>query len=434
MYRWSLRNTTVCRYRTIQIEILIFQHNLKAHSGNLSTRMVIQKDETMNTLFNNPGYVTGNNTGNGLNLPSLKQPVFNKGYNPGHNLTQSSVQLLENQISKKIPEFSSLTQQNTSDFTPQAVADRVLGFVETAIRQRAGSELEAQSMLQQAKEGISQGFAEAREILSEMPQMSEDIETQIDKTESLIFQGLDDISNTLNDSSQQQRVGGLISERSSLSTQFAQSRESSIEIVTQDGDRVEVSYSAFIESASNQSYSSNQQASSASYEFSSVSSAAFQFSVQGDLDEGEQQAIDELLNKVGDLAGQFFNGDVQAAFNSAMELGFDSGELKSFALDFQQSTYVEVVQTYQRTEQFSDSTIPSSAPISGPISGPAYGPAAAIDILSQLENLIEQQKDNHIIEQPENTVKTLLAGMLDLVNQDFSLPAHNFINEIIESS
>ena len=390
----------------------------------------------MNTLFNNPGYAAGRNTGHGLGLQDVRQPDFNKGYNSAHNLTQNPAQnptqVLENAISKKIPELSSLTQQNSSDFTPQAVADRILGFVETAIKQRAGSELEVQSMLQQAKEGIAQGFAEAREILSEMSQMTETIETQIDKTESLIFQGLNDINKTLNETPQLQRVGELISESASLSTRFEQSSEASIEIVTQDGDRVEVNYSAFIESASNQNYFSNQQASSASYEFSGVSSAAFQFSVQGNLDEGEQQAIDELLNKVGDLASQFFNGDVQAAFNSAMELGFDSGELKSFALDFQQSTYVEVVQTYQRTEQFGDAT--ATIPASSSVSGPAYGPALAIDILSQLEELIEQQNENSFIEQPENTIKTLLASMLNLVNQNSSLPAHKFINEIIESA
>ncbi|MCW9047287.1 MAG: DUF5610 domain-containing protein [Gammaproteobacteria bacterium] len=383
----------------------------------------------MNTLFNNQGYAPGNSMGNvfnsaAFNSQALKQADFNKAYNSGFKPEQSPAQLLENQISKKIPELSSVSQQNTGDFSPQAVADRVIGYVETAIRQRAGSELEAQSMLQQAKEGISQGFAEARNILSDMPQMTESIKTQIAETETLIFQGLDNIANNFNDKPlQQQRFGELISESAALTSRFEQSKEASIEIVTQDGDKIEVSYSAFIESASSQSYSRNQQGSSASYELSSVSSSAFQFSVQGELDEGEQQAINELLNKVGDLASQFFNGDVQAAFNSAMQLGFDSEELKSFALDFQQSTYIEVTQTYQRTEQFNDSATRPPAP----------GPAAAIDLLSQLEKLIEQQNNNHFLEQPENTVKTLLTDMMDLVNQDYSLPAHNFINEIIES-
>jgi len=395
-------------------------------------RRLVQKDITMNTLFNNTGFGPGygvaygvnNSAGSGFTSHAAKDPDLNQGYSAGANSFQSPVQLLENQISKNIPELSQLAQHNKADFTSQAVADRVLGFIETAIKQRAGSELEAQTMLQQAKEGISQGFADARKILSEMPQMTEEIDAQIDKTESLIFQGLEDIAGSLNSNSRQQATGRLISEAASLTTQFEQSREASIEIVTQDGDRVEVSYSAYIESASSKSYAANQQGASASYELSSVSSATFQFNVQGDLDEGEQQAINELLNNVGDLASQFFNGDVQAAFNSATELGFDSGELKSFALDFQQSTYVEVVQNYQRTEQYSD-----SAP-----SIPAPGPAAAIDVLAQLEKLIEHQNNNHYFEQAENTIKSLLTDMLDLVDQDKLLPARSFINDILENS
>jgi len=381
----------------------------------------------MNTLFNNSGYGVNNSANSGFTSHVAKKPDINQGYFSGASSSQSSSQLLENQISKNIPEFSQFTQANKSDFSSQAVADRVLGFVETAIRQRAGSELEAQSMLQQAKEGISRGFADARKILSEMPQMTEEIDAQIDNTESLIFQGLEDIASSLNSHSRQQGSGELISQSASLTTQFEQSREASIEIITQDGDRIEVSYSAYIESASSKSYAANQHGSSASYGFSGISSASFQFNVQGDLDEGEQQAINELLSNVGDLASQFFNGDVQAAFNSAMELGFDSEELKSFALDFQQSTYVEVVQNYQRTEQYSDS-VPSMH------SALASGPAAAIDMLAQLEKLIEQQNNNQLFEQAEKTIKSLLTDMLDLVNQDNSLPVHSFINDIIKSS
>ena len=423
MYRWSLRNTIVCRYRTIHIEVL-FLVKAEFSPCKITRRKTVHKDDKMNTLFNSPGYVVNNSAARGFASHGARQAELDQGHYSAHNNSQRPTQLLENQISRKIPELSQLTQNSKAGFGSQAVAERILDSVETAIRQRAGSELEAQSMLQQAKEGISQGFAEARKILSELPQMTQEIDAQIDKTESLIFQGLDDLTNTLIDSAQQPGLETLISETSSLSTKFEQNRTASIEIMTQDGDKVEVSYSAFIESASSENHSINQQGSFSSYEFSSISSAAFQFSVQGDIDEGEQQAIDELLNKVGNLASQFFNGDVQAAFNSAMELGFDSGELKSFALDFQQSTHVELVQNYKRTEQYIEST-PAIA---------TTGPAPAIDILSQLEDLIEQQNDNQLIEQAESTIKSLLKDMLNLVNKDQAFPAHRFINEIIENS
>jgi len=358
---------------------------------------------------------------NGLDSYALKQPDKHNGYLSGSSTSQNPAQLLENTLGKSIPGFTPVTRLNAESYTPTAVANRILGFVESAINESAISELEAQSMLQQAREGIAQGFADARDILSAMPEMTDKINTQIDETESLIFQGLDNLKSTPVGSTGLQQTTQLLSESATLSSQFKQSSQASIEIFTQDGDKIEVSYSAFSQTISKQDYSQNSKSLSASYGFSGASSVAFQFSVQGELDEGEQQAINGLLDNVGDLASEFFNGDVQSAFNSALELGFDSEELKSFALDFQQSTYVEVVKNYQRTEQINRPLVSSS------------GPGPAIDVLNQLEQLIDLAKANAVIEQPENTVKSLLTGMLDLINQDVELPVQNYIKEIIKS-
>ena len=264
-----------------------------------------------------------------------------------------------------------------------------------------------------------------------MPQAMDKIDAEIDSTESLIFQGLDNLESASIETPRQQQIGQLVSESASRSTQFKQSSQASIEIMTRDGDKIEVNYSAIIQSASNQSYSTNQNGTSASFELSSASSSAFQFSVQGNLDAGERQAINDLLSNVGDLAQQFFNGDVQAAFNSAQELGFDSGELKSFALDFQQSTYVEVAQTYQRTEQISNPL--SALQEVDRVQGVDRGPGLAIDVLSQLAQLIDQARESSVIEQPENTIKALLTDMLDLLSEEFDMPVKSFMKEVIES-
>ncbi|VAW61918.1 hypothetical protein MNBD_GAMMA08-2271 [hydrothermal vent metagenome] len=336
--------------------------------------------------------------------------------------SENSIAFLENELGKNLPGFTPIEKLNTADFTPAAVADRVLNFIESTINSRAGSELEAQSLLQEAREGVAQGFSEARDILNSIAEVTGEIDNQINETENLIFSGLDNLATSLITPSQQNNTRSLISESASLSTAFEQSREASIEIVTQDGDKVEVSYSAFVQASSNQNYARNQQGEFSSSEFLNASSIEFQFSVQGDLDEGEQQAISELLTEVGSLADTFFSGDVQAAFNSALNLGFDSSELKSFALDFQQSTYVEVVQTYQRTEK-----------INQPVES-AQSPLAAIDVLSQLEALLEKSKQQGIIEAPENTVKSLLVDMLNVLNKDSDSLLTNYIKEIIESA
>ena len=362
-----------------------------------------------------------------VDLYGLKHPAGRNETGVTSSPAQTTSELLENELATSLPGFKPLAQASAADFSPPAIADRILGFVETSIQQRAGSELEAQSMLQKAREGIAQGFAEAREILGAMSQMTDKIQTQVDETEKLIFKGLDNFQTAPINTPRQQQMGQLISESASFSSQFKQSSQASIEIVTQEGDKVEVSYTAFIQAASSKSYAQNQQGFSASSEFSSESEVAFQFNVQGDLDADEHKAINELLNEVGDLAGQFFNGDVQAAFNASMELGFDSDELKSFALDFQQSSYVEVVQTYQRTEQINNpvASLVDPKPVS-------YGPGPAISVLAQLEQLMEQAKENTLIEQPENTIKAVLTDMIALLNEGSDLPGKRYIEEIIQ--
>ena len=396
----------------------------------------------MNTLLNG--------LTNGLDLYSLRKSGNDDDYAPASSSTsQKPVEIHEGELGRRLG-FTPVDQANAADFTPTAVADRILGYVETAITQRAGSTVEAQSMLEQAKEGIEKGFKEAREILKNMPQMTDEINAQIDETESLVSKGLENLENISIDTPQQQQIGQLISESASLSSQFTQSSEASIQIVTRDGDQIDVSFSAFVQASASQSVAIDSQGVSASFDASFESSASFQFSVQGNLDEGERDAVNELLEDVGELANKFFNGDVQAAFNASLELGFDSEELKSFAVDFQQTTTFEVAQAYQRTEQLSDPLVTSNAPAALPSSSVSIpgssipvspvatapvlaSPAPAIDVLSQLDQLIKQEKESDDIKEPEKTIKSLLADMLDLLNEGYDSPVQSYIKDIIES-
>ncbi len=343
--------------------------------------------------------------------------------------TFSPEKILEQTLAKKIDgvEGGSI-DRSSNGFSPEAVATRILSAVEDAIALRAGSDIEAQSLLQEAREGIAQGFSDAREILSSIANVTEKmtskINQQVDNTEALIFQGLDRLDSSFSGTALQ-TSGQSVSESASFSSQFKQSNQASIQIITQDGDKIDISYSAFIQAASSENVAYGGQSFSASFESSAQSSINFQFSVQGNIDEEEQQAINALLDKVGNLAEQFFQGDVQAAFNAAQNIGFDSRELKSFALDFQQSTQVQVAQSYQRTEQINQ-PIGSLANVSNP--------SPAVSVLSQLEDLIALAEENTSISNADNMLKSLLSDMLDLLNEDLELPEKNYIKDIIHDN
>lgn len=373
----------------------------------------------------------------GLNFSNLLRPAYDQ-FNKANELSESSKSpqdlhnntenLLKDTLLNKFGSVSAVNDVKANDFSPQTVADRIINFVGDSIALQSGNPEQAQLMLKEAREGVKQGISEAREILQSMARLNAEVDSTINETEQLIFKGLDNLAASLNGESSAPQISDqaqLISSAGSISSQFKQSSEASIEIVTQDGDRVEVSYSAFFQQSSNQQFVQNQQASSTAYEYTAQSSVAFQFSVQGELDQAEQQAISSLLNDVGNLAEKFFNGDVQAAFNSSLELGFDSQQLQSFALDFQQSTYVEVVQTYQQTQQL-DTPLATET-------NQDIGPGPAVDVLAQLEQLLESSKQKELVAEPENTIKSLLVDMLDLLNQGNSSPLNRYIKDIIES-
>lgn len=216
-----------------------------------------------------------------------------------------------------------------------------------------------------------------------------------------------------------------LSSSGSISSQFKQSSSASIDIITQDGDQVSISYSALIQHVSNESFSSNEQQSSYAYSSRASADISFEFKVKGELDSGEQQAIDALLNDIGGIAAEFFDGDVQAAFNSALELGFDGSELKSLAANFQQNTQAQLVETYQRTERLVN-------PVSDRIENTSRGPGAAVDVLSQLEQLLNQVKENDLLNSSEDMVKNLLDDMFEMLSEEFEFPIESYLKDVVE--
>lgn len=72
----------------------------------------------------------------------------------------------------------------------------------------------------------------------------------------------------------------------------------------------------------------------------------FGFSVEGELSEEELQAIYDVFEQVDALANQFFSGNIEMAFQKAMELEIDFAQLDSFKLNLTQ-TEMRAVQYQQ---------------------------------------------------------------------------------------
>lgn len=78
------------------------------------------------------------------------------------------------------------------------------------------------------------------------------------------------------------------------------------------------------------------------------------FNIKGELDEDEMTAIADLVGDVKDLAESFFSNDVEAAFNKALQLGFNEQEISGYALQLSRTEQLQVVQTYGTVSHYND--------------------------------------------------------------------------------
>lgn len=131
-----------------------------------------------------------------------------------------------------------------------------------------------------------------------------------------------------------------------LTAQLVTKQKGALAITTADGDKVSIRFK--VRDAVSLALSSSTDASgntTSSADLSVLSRGKLKIEVEGELDDGELAAIDDLLGKVDELAQRFFGGDVQDTFAAAADLQFDGEELAGFNL---QLTYSQRLYVNQR--------------------------------------------------------------------------------------
>jgi hypothetical protein len=138
-----------------------------------------------------------------------------------------------------------------------------------------------------------------------------------------------------------------------------------IEIRTQEGDVIRIKYSNRVELNVGTANTEGATATEASL----TQRQRLRVSVEGNLNEQERRAIDDVLAKIDALAQEFFAGDVESSFAQAAQLGFDSEQLAKVAVRFSQRQQVSAV-AVQAIEPQAPKAIPApivEAPVVAPI-------------------------------------------------------------------
>ena len=210
-----------------------------------------------------------------------------------------------------IPPANAGNESDLFDF--EAATKNILNFVTSAIasaKNRGVSEGELKNMLTDAQKGIKEGLESASKELIELGVMNDDIKKGVAETSKQLSSGLQTFAKELFDNAENTQVG-LSSYREA--THYNLSKDAAFKFTTKEGDQVNIMFNSdyLDQRASVVNLSENQ----LDYASSNKTSfhGAFSFQVNGELNEDEQQAINELLGSLQNVSDLFFNGEIDEA-------------------------------------------------------------------------------------------------------------------------
>jgi hypothetical protein len=328
--------------------------------------------------------------------------VFNNALN--HNLA------IEQQHAKlPSPSDQATDEPKKGLFDFEEIARNVLKFVGGAIKHAHSKGADDQaltSLFEQARSGVLKGVAMAEKDLGGI--MNDEIKTGIASSRDAIEQGLQKLQDKIFGKSVGAQTAQTQKVQISQQSSYQRGDSGELRIRTLDGDEVnirfenvdafEINRQALVETKEQSLYqqpivrpipgaaegltqpdtrSSTGEATTPQSKTSNVAdkeqplgqakanvsvtqsyqhfeSSAFSFSVTGELDEAEVAAIGKLVTDANNLADEFFNGDVESAFNQALEFGFDEKELTGFALQLTRVEQSQSIQTYESVSHFSE--------------------------------------------------------------------------------
>ncbi|WP_071871207.1 DUF5610 domain-containing protein [Atopomonas hussainii] len=295
-------------------------------------------------------------------------------------------QLLQDKLADKLGLDPSQLNAPAADFSPEKVAERVLGFISERLQQEAAAGADSSVLrqrLNEARQGVEEGLKAAKDILKDSGLFSGEVKDNFKDTAKALRKGLDGL--------EEQYAGPVQrAERSPLAGGVAVAAEStrvqawletfSLNVTTAEGDKIQVRFAQGGADAQVNRVAGvangNGSAVSAYSGSSSIRFGSFEAVIEGNINDDERAALEKLFGQVEGIAQKFYSGDVEGAFDRALALNIDGSQLSSMALRLTQS----------RISQASD----SYAAVAGPSSQVANAPLT--DYAQALLGALEQAR------------------------------------------
>lgn len=273
------------------------------------------------------------------------------------NPRQSALELVEQTLARAYEKLGLRHEKAGSSYTPfepltaEKVADNILGFISRRLHMdvaEGATPEQLQSRLDAGLAGFKKGFAEASEKLQALSMLSPEIKQDIGRTYDLVIQGIKQLQQQFipadnhvppapSSTESSQRISAI-----SGSYAYGISKSFSFELMTGEGDRVTIAAAASHNYAANYTMEGHGHGS-----YAAASTSSVNWVVEGDLNEQELDSINKLLGQINQLAGEFYNGNLDAAFNQALALGYDEQQIATFSLNLTQVEVQKVSTVYQ---------------------------------------------------------------------------------------
>ncbi len=194
-----------------------------------------------------------------------------------------------------------------------------------------------QQLLNAVENGVSKGFQETVSYLSQSVFREQSIQT-VEKADQFIKKGIQSLRSNQPALQQENRDMLEIQGKS-------ESRELNLEILTKDGDRVKIEINMDMMSELVRYQHGDEGKKIRGKQISDSTEDSLYFSIQGELNPEELNAISDLIGEITTLADKFYSGNFQDALNQAVGMGDISNELSGFTLDlkYERSAYAAYI-------------------------------------------------------------------------------------------
>lgn len=264
------------------------------------------------------------------------------GFSDGKDSRGNSVSATDRLVGKlaeNIPgmSLSEMKGLDANNFTPEKVASRISGFVAQGLenaRARGASDATLEKMYQDALSGVEKGFKDAEKILNNLDMLTPEISSTISETKDLTFDALKGIAPG---KQQVAPVSSKITEWSGAE-RYSKAETFSLEVMTQEGDKVTVNFSNQFEQTESGGYYSDGKNTAVSYALERNSSSNYSFSVEGDLNADELDALTNMVQDISLVADDFYKDGIASALKSAADFKLDSSQLKNMNVTMTRSS------------------------------------------------------------------------------------------------